>query len=314
VKGLTHFTVGVAAASFFPAAVRAGAAGNPLYFVLGGVAGLLPDTIDFRFVRLFYRHDVEVVPDPGAPDPRLIAEAVAWAVGEASAGGRPVRIRLNTSRAGPNLWHRYQLRFDIPAQRVAVRYEGLVRTDRSPLPGAGMPSREASAPLPCPVVVDYQATTPVDIFDGPVFAMEPAPGGRVVARFVPWHRRWSHSLAATALLAAAGAAIWGPLAGAVILAAHAGHLAADQLGFMGSCLFLPFRRPRVPGLHLTRSDSAFANFAAIWMCGLLGFWNLARLTPAAGHVVSLVHLLAYGGLAPLLAARGLSRWLTRRQR
>ena len=59
-KGIAHFTAGVAAASFFPGAVAAAVDGNPLYFVLGGVCGLLPDTLDFKFGRFFYRHQVEI--------------------------------------------------------------------------------------------------------------------------------------------------------------------------------------------------------------------------------------------------------------
>ena len=63
-KGLTHFMTGVAAASCFPAAVEAGSRGNPLYFILGGVFGILPDTIDFKFLRFFQRRDIEITPDP----------------------------------------------------------------------------------------------------------------------------------------------------------------------------------------------------------------------------------------------------------
>ena len=50
-KGITHFTIGVAAASCVPVAVETAASGNPLYFILGGIFGLLPDTIDFKLYR-----------------------------------------------------------------------------------------------------------------------------------------------------------------------------------------------------------------------------------------------------------------------
>ena len=62
-KGIAHFSLGIAAASCFPAAVQAGAEGNPLYFILGGIFGLLPDTLDFKFYRFIYSHDVEITPD-----------------------------------------------------------------------------------------------------------------------------------------------------------------------------------------------------------------------------------------------------------
>ena len=50
-RGVVYFVAGVAAASCFPFAVEAGANGNPLYFILGGCCGLLPDIIDFRLTK-----------------------------------------------------------------------------------------------------------------------------------------------------------------------------------------------------------------------------------------------------------------------
>jgi len=38
-----------------------------LYFLLGGIFGLLPDTLDFKFYRFFIKHDIEVAPDPLKP-------------------------------------------------------------------------------------------------------------------------------------------------------------------------------------------------------------------------------------------------------
>ena len=70
-KGITHFAAGVAVASCFPQAVQAGTEGSPLYFILGGAAGLIADTLDFKFFRFVYRHDLEVIPDPLRPDPQM---------------------------------------------------------------------------------------------------------------------------------------------------------------------------------------------------------------------------------------------------
>ena len=103
-KGFTHFTAGLAAASFFPGAVTAAASGNPLYFILGGAFGILPDTLDFKFYRFFVKHDMEVIPDPNRADPQMIADAVAYAVNRAALTGKPVRIRLNTIPCGADCW------------------------------------------------------------------------------------------------------------------------------------------------------------------------------------------------------------------
>jgi len=86
-KGITHFVTGVALATFFPEVVRAGAQGS-LLPVLGGVAGILPDTLDFKFGRYFESYDVEIDPGP-QPDARRIAEEVAGAMRRATKPGSP---------------------------------------------------------------------------------------------------------------------------------------------------------------------------------------------------------------------------------
>lgn len=307
-KGIAHFAVGVAAASCFPAAVRAGAEGNPLYFVLGGVFGLLPDTIDFRFLRFFHKHDIEVIPDPKRPDPQLVADAVAMAVNRAHDSGEPVAIKLNTVQLGADLWRRYRVTFDVPGRRVVAAVGPVVDTGQQPVDGDtwGAP---VSAPTVCPVQIDYQATTDIDIFDGPSFRMEPGPEGRVVPRFIPWHRTWSHSLVTALLCGLAGAVIWDILAGTVIACAAAGHAIVDQLGHMGGALLYPFRRRRSPGLRWMHSGSPLANFTAVWLCALVMFWNLARFTPGLGVVLSPVRLVFYGLLVPAVAYLALRRGL-----
>jgi hypothetical protein len=53
-KGIAHFVTGVAIATFFPEVVESAAQGS-LLPMLGGVAGILPDTLDFKFVRYLER-------------------------------------------------------------------------------------------------------------------------------------------------------------------------------------------------------------------------------------------------------------------
>ena len=310
-KGLTHLVAGVAAASCFPEAVRAGAAGNPLCFILGAMFGLLPDTLDFKFVRFFSKHDMAVVPDPNQPDPQMIADAVAYAANKASASGRSVRIKLNTIRLGADRWQRYTVRFDIPAGRVVVEYGPVVGTggmpyeasacgnDLDPDPEDGTPTLLATAPLVCPVSLDYQATNIVDIFDGPMLKMTPDRHGRVCPEFIPWHRRWSHSFALGCVAAVVAAALFGWLAGLVVFAAASSHVLLDQVGFMGSSLSFPFKRKRIPGLGISHSSTAAPNLLTIWLCCLLVFSNLARLSPAADTMPNLPRLLLYGAAIPL---------------
>jgi len=307
-KGIAHFASGVAVASCFPDAVSAAAAGGPLYFILGGVFGLLPDTIDFRFSRFFYRHDMEVAPDPNKPDARMIADAVAFAVNRVAETGKAVVIKLDTIRLGADLWQQYEVKFDVPARQVVVAYGPKVDTGGNPVDDEEpAPDRKASAPLACGVKLDYLAATKVDIFDGPLFRMEPTDDGRVVPRFIPWHREWSHSFLAGLFFGLLSGVIWGPLAGVVVLAAYAAHILVDQAGFMGSRLFFPFGKGRIGGLKWTHSGEALPNFGAVWLACLVIFWNLSRpMAAASGLDFYTLKALFYGLLAPaclLLFAR-----------
>ena len=78
-KGTSHFITGVALATFFPQAVQAGAQGS-LLLMLGGISGILPDTLDFKFARHFERYDLEIGPGPQT-DARDLSEMEVVEVG-----------------------------------------------------------------------------------------------------------------------------------------------------------------------------------------------------------------------------------------
>lgn len=299
-KGISHFVTGVMAASFCPWAVKAAAEGNPLYFILGGAFGLLPDTIDFKFYRFFYRHDFYVDPDPQHPDPQAIADALAQAVDKARTAGRPVRIKLNTVRMGADYWRQYVVRFDADQQEVRVAIGPVVNTGQVPVPDSEPKDRVVGrARLSVPIVQTYDATTRVDIFDGPTFAMEADDQGRVVLHFLPWHRNWSHSFLVAGVWALLGWLAWNWQAAVVIFAGYSAHLLEDQLGFMGSNLFFPLTRKRFMGLHMMRSGDAIPNFSAVWLSCLLIFWNLYRLTPGLRYRFNFLQLIVYGAVFPI---------------
>ncbi len=309
-KGISHFVVGVAAASCFSEAVEAGAAGNPLYFILGGLFGLLPDTLDFKLYRFLHRHDIEVTPDPLRPDAKQIAQAVALAVQRTRDTGRATRIKLNTIRVGADAWQTYSVRFDPERRKVAVRFGPVVDTGGEPAPDRLGPlprPTRASAPLPAGVSFDYQARATVDIFDGPTFRMSPGEGDCVRADFIPWHRQWSHSLVLALLFGLMGGLVWGVTAGCVIAAAFAAHIALDQLGFMGSNLWFPFTSRRSRGLMLGHAGDALPNAAAVWLSCLVIFWNLSRGAGPGVARPGIVPLFLYAGAVPFLCARLLRR-------
>jgi len=268
--------------------------------VLGGVGGILPDTLDFKFARYFERYDDEVDPDPQHPDPQEIATRIAAAMRAAYESGRRRNIMLHTIRMGADLWRQYSVRFDPAAGQVIVRIGPLVNTGQVPYAGTEPADAEARAQVGVPMVHTYDAENRVDIFSGPSFAFE-RQGDHVRVHFLDWHRRWSHSLLTgllggliVGLLVALGAALVGlgrgqgflaglnaawPLgfwSGLVFTLGFSGHILEDQLGYMGSNLLWPLTRHRMPGLHLLRSGDAIPNFLTVWTAVALILFNLDR--------------------------------------
>lgn len=299
-KGISHFISGVALASCCPWAVEAALAGNPAYFILGGACGILPDTLDFKFYRFFYRYDRTITPDPRSPDPQAIAAGIAEAVAAAAQTPGMLRLKINTLRLSADRWQQFKIRFDPQRQTVSVGLGPVVTTGQVPIPGT-FPAEASGGleSLAAPIGETYESVTTVDIFDGPSFGFEKNAEGRVVIHFLPWHRSWTHSLVLAGALAAgvAGVADW--RAGVVAAGAFALHVLEDQLGFMGSNLFAPFTRRRSRGLRWMRSGDALPNFGTVWFCCLLIFWNAYRAMPDPPCLFGFFRLMLYGGIIPL---------------
>ena len=134
-KGFSHFMSGVAVASFGPWAIDAALRGNPMFFILGGACGILPDTLDFKFYRFFYEHDVYVQPDPKDPDPTKIAEEVARAIRMGVDEKRYIRLKLGSIRLGADFWQQYQVTLDNDAKEVVCRLGPVVNTGQVPVEG-----------------------------------------------------------------------------------------------------------------------------------------------------------------------------------
>ena len=306
-KGIAHFITGVAVATFFPEIVHSAAADLTFGPVLGGIAGLLPDTLDFKFVRYFERLDDEIDPAritraDGQPDPQAIAGRIAAAMNRAYAENRPVKVHLHTVRLGADLWRQWSVAFDLERHQVVVRIGPVVTTGQVPFAGSEVPGLgEGRAQVAAPIRHTYDAETRIDIFSGPSLAFERVPGGGesapagqvsnlsnretesgedvIEVTFLPWHRAWSHSLFLALLLGAVGWLI-APVYGAVMALAVLAHIAEDQLGFMGSNLFFPFTRKRTLGLKLLRSGDAIPNFLTVWASLAVILLNLDRFSPS----------------------------------
>ena len=256
-KGFSHFMSGVAVASFGPWAIEAARNGNPLFFILGGACGILPDTIDFKFYRFFYEHDVYITPDPLNPDPQYVANEFARAVALAVDEKRYVRVKLVSVRLGADFWQQYSVKIDNEKLEVQVKFGPVVNTGQVPVKGTeNRYPTVATAKLKAKVIQTYDAALKVDIFDGPTIGFKPMDNGDLDLEFLPWHREWSHSLTVGAILGVLlGAVAWWASGWTMawqvfvtIAACYGVHVVEDQLGHMGSNIFYPHEEPH-PGLH-----------------------------------------------------------------
>ncbi|MEE9616739.1 MAG: metal-dependent hydrolase [Anaerolineae bacterium] len=321
-KGISHFITGVALATFFPEVVQAGAQGS-LLPMLGGIGGILPDTLDFKFARYFERYDLEIDPGP-EPDARDIAEQVVGAIRRAHETGKPQNVMLHTIRLGADLWRQYTIRFDPEQNEVAVRIGPIVNTGQVPLPGSeppspplpppqagGMKGGEARVKVGVPMVHTYDAETRIDIFSGPSFKFERR-GDKLHVHFLDWHRRWSHSLTLAAAVGLVAGLLFGKWAGIVAGLGFAGHVLEDQLGFMGSNLFYPFTKGRSTRLQLLRSGDAIPNFLTVWTSVALILFNLDRFS--AQPRLDPWWFLGLAVVLPVAVLGGLYQWQRRRGR
>ena len=296
-KGIAHFISGVTVASFCPWAVEAAVNGNPVFFILGAVAGILPDTADFKFIRFFYPYRRYAAPHPDTLHPQPVADAVAAAI-SAAAGGTPERLQLSTVPAGCGDWRQYRFRIDAATGEVRAQTGPVVSTGQVPQPGTFPAHRPvAVATFSATVRLNYEPVYTVDIFEGPGFLFERNQAGEVEIEFLPWHRSGSHSLLIGALLAGL-ATLWTWKAGLVVFGAYAAHIVEDQLGCMGSNLFYPVTKKRTKGFCFMHSGDALPNFTVVWLCGVLIFWNLYAAVPDPIHHFSFIRLMTCAVIIP----------------
>ncbi len=283
-KGISHFITGVALATFFPDVVHQAAAGS-LLPVLGGVGGILPDTIDFKFARYWERFDVEI--DPGLdPDPDAIADALVTAMEKAYHSGRDQNVIAHTVRLGADLWQEYAIRFTPEAQEIAVTIGPLVNTGQVPYAGTEPSGKRISVrKLAMPLVHTYSSEYKVNIFTGPTFRFA-REGDNLVVHFLDWHHRWSHSLFLAVFVGLImGAILWliggrtlGLWGGFLTWLGFTGHVLEDQMGHMGSNLFWPLTHRRFPGPGWIHAGDAIPNFLTVWTSLALIFFNLDRFS------------------------------------
>ena len=308
-KGIAHFVTGVAIATFFPEMVQGAIQNLSFGPVLGGIAGLLPDTLDFKLIRYFSRRDADIDPaqildKAGLPDPQVIAERIVGAIEQAYRSERPIHLQLHTVRLGADLWRRWTVTLDLKNNQVIVSIGPAVTTDGKPLAGSEIHGLEpGKAQSPIRILPVYEAEFWIDIFSGPTLAFQRV-GDGVEVIFLPWHRAWTHSLLMVLILGALGCLI-APVYGVVMALAVLAHIVEDQMGFMGSGLFFPLTRKRVRGLGWFSSGDGTANFLTVWIgLSLIGL-NLDRFSQ--GPLLPVLPYLLGMIVAPVLLLLGLRK-------
>jgi hypothetical protein len=303
-KGISHFVSGVAAATFLPQLVHMSAQGS-FVLLLAGLGGIMPDTLDFKLARYLKKPDVSVDPDPNALDPQAIAEQIAQALDRAYESEVPIQAQFHTIKLGADLWRQYRVSFDGEKREVRVRIGPLVTTSQVPYPDSDPNLPVGRAPISAPTRYAYDAETVIDAFDGPTFLFR-RHGETIEIHFLPWHRRWSHSLTLAALLGGITALALGPLAGLAYALGSVTHILEDQLGHMGSNLAFPFTKRRLEGLKLFHSGDALPNLFTVWLGVVLILFNLDRFSPSP--VLDPWSYFLIGLIVPWAAIWGLSWW------
>lgn len=278
-RGITHFIMGITVATFFKSLMLGAVVEDSLLILLGGIFGLMPDTIDFKFLVYMEKHDVVIDPDPSNINPKEIAEKIATEIDRAAAlkPGQMRKIQLHTLKIGPDLWQSYSIYYNKKESQVEVRVGPHVTMSGVPAPGTEPPPEKAfgAAKFKAKLIETYGRPTEIKGFSGPSFGYMKRKDGAVEVVFIPFHRRSGHSLTLGLFFALLG---WlftrMPQVGAVIFTGWFMHIVLDTFGHMGNNLFWPFTKKRTSGLYLLSAANPYWNAFTVYSCIAIILWNM----------------------------------------
>lgn len=298
-KGLTHFTSGIAIATFFAPAVAAAAStrlGSPdaassFIIALGGWFGIMPDTFDFKFGRFMNQHDYTLKFDPWEPDPNDMARQIGEVIDEAYESGRYLQMQFDPMRLASHHWRQYVIKFDGETNEVHVVINEVVNTSQLPFEGSAPPKEKRYGKYTlkkAKMLEKHGKPSSVDIMSGPTFGFvnKQVDGESMVSvEFLPWHRTWSHSLVLGLLLSIPVWLIcwffalknwW--LYGIVSFLGYSIHILEDLTGHMGGSLIWPFSQKRYDGFCWFKASDPRANFSVDYTCWMIILYNLDKFS------------------------------------
>ena len=286
-RGVTHYFIAAALVSLIPSVMWLAIHEKSFIIVLGAIAGILPDYIDFKIVRFLWRVDEEILPEWPFPDPERVAKKVAELIDKAWMERRTINVQFHTIKTGPNTWRRWYVYLDPDKQIVRVGI-GPVQTFGGrdfPATMEDVPEdrRVGEAKFNAPLVYGYKdRTIKISILTGPMVAFTPRQD-HVEVIFLPWHRYMSHSFTLAGMLSLAVLAIalmlgstlyMASLYALVFFVGFSSHIITDHFGYMGSNFFWPITKRRVEGFKWMESMDPYANFAAFWLSLTILFWQM----------------------------------------
>lgn len=322
-KGVTHFLSGVAVASCFPAAMRSALADQSFLLPIGGIFGILPDTLDFKFARYFWKHDHIVRLTEENLDPKVAAEAVAQAIDQAWREKRPVRLRLDSIRVSCSYYRTYNIFIDDKKQEIVsvlgpLKNMGQIfsRFDNMPseqakrrdmeehgvaatlinlgpkaqcLPGT-MPEGAIAATVPftAPVVNTYYQETEVGVFHGPDFEFLPE-GDHIRIDFIPWHRRWTHAFTTALCMAPFGYLLYA--GGAALFGAGAAAFSNPMALLAGLIAVLAFATHVIEDQIGVLGSNLFPPFTKFRSQGLKWITSISPLPNAITNYLAVITIL-----------------------
>ncbi len=304
-KGFTHFISAVAAASCVPGVIEHASSERGLILVLAGAFGLLPDWLDFKWTRYLETTHHDIRPDANAFDANAIATELTAILDNVWQTETSQRVQLHTMQLASDRWQRYSIWFDPYDQQLTVKRGPIVDTGQQFVCETQL--RTATTALQMPVYYGYDGDLKVDIFEGPTieFSVQRDPKTkqkRIEVDFLPWHRRWTHSLTLGIVFGAVLGIFLGWQTGLAIGLGWITHVLQDQLGHMGSNLWWPITKRRSSGLKWMHSGDAIPNFLSVWLAVAVILLNInfAAQVPQ----FSVANWLIWGVLLPSVVLGG----------